>query len=336
MGAMIGTIFQVCFALPLLVNMVWCAALMKLLQFVPMKKLTREGLSTMLVQVAWSLSLAVAPWMWCASSKDSPKEWKLVLDNLAEEDAKATRGECDHRPLFILGNHTSFFDTVLAATCFSPRVLWRCRTYMDNKLFKLPILSTVCLSIGHFPVHFAKTAEGSFAVDTEKMAEVDQRVDAHLKEGGWLCFFPEGQVNKNPDVIQPFRYGGMKKALAWDARLVFFTSAGNTTVWPTKQQVGGFPGRVAYGAKALAPRGAKALVAEIREKCTEEENTKRDEELLSEYARRVMQKEYDELNKSKPSGVLSFLWSSAPALALYLTFGVGVSRMIFSVIGTTA
>jgi|Transcript_35311 1-acyl-sn-glycerol-3-phosphate acyltransferase len=330
MGAMIGTLLQVVYALTLVVNMLWSAGLMKLLQFVPMEKRRRQGLSSMLVQVAWRISLALAPWMWFASSKDSAKEWKLVLDNLAEEDDKVRKGGGDYKPLFILGNHTSFFDTVLAASVFSPSVLWRCRTYMDQALFKLPILSTVCLSIGHFPVYFKGSAEGSFSTDKDKTKEVDLRVDEHLSGGGWLCFFPEGQINKNPDVIQVFRYGGMKKAIEKDARLLFFTAVGNTSVWPRKAQVGGLPGKVAYGVKAWAPRGAKALVAELREKCTEEEKSMPDEALLAKYGQLAMQKEYDELQKCKPSGVVSFLMSAAPALAFYLASGVGVCKMILS------
>lgn len=326
---MIGTILQVCFGLTLVGNLLWSAALCKLLQFVPMGKRFRQGLSLMLVQVAWRLSLALAPWMWCASGKGYTENWKLVLESAKD------------KPVFILGNHCSFFDTVLSASVFYPSVLWRCRCYMDKALFKIPVLGTICNSIGHFPVYFASAKEGEFKTDKDKNAVVDVMCDEHLSHGGWLCFFPEGQINKNPDEIQVFRYGGMKKALTFDARLILFTAVGNTTVWPRKAQVGGLPGRVAYGAKALAPKGSKALVEELRAKMSDSEKEEAKKKcpespeacMLAEYARDVMQKEYEDLQTQKPSGVLSFLWWCVPAVALYTAFGMGWYTVIAKFMG---
>ena len=41
-----------------------------------------------------------------------------------------------------------------------------------------------------------------------------------------------------------FRYGGMKKALEFDAHLFMFTTCGLDKIWPRWEQVGGFPGYV--------------------------------------------------------------------------------------------
>jgi hypothetical protein len=38
-------------------------------------------------------------------------------------------------------------------------------------------------------------------VDREKMAQTQLRVDEHIRSGGMLCFFPEGQLNPNPAEI---------------------------------------------------------------------------------------------------------------------------------------
>jgi 1-acyl-sn-glycerol-3-phosphate acyltransferase len=197
---------------------------------------------------------------------------------------------------------------------------------MDKALFKLPILGTICNAIGHFPVFFTSAVEGEFKTDKDKNAKVDKDCDEHLNNGGWLCFFPEGQINKNPPVIQSFRYGGLKKAITWDARLIMFTSAGNTDVWPRKAQVGGLPGRVVYGAKALAPNGAKQLVEELKKKEKEGEEKKEDSVLLAEYGRDMMQKEYDALVDQRPSGIVSLLMSCAPAIVMYSAFGMMVYR----------
>jgi len=85
-----------------------------------------------------------------------------------------------------------------------------------------------------------------------------------LSNHGWLCFFPEGQLNKNPDQLLPLRYGGFKKALDFDAKLMAFIAVGNAEVWPVKAAVGGFPGKVVYSAKVLTPNGCRAFAAELR------------------------------------------------------------------------
>merc|ERR1711862_647398 len=120
-------------------------------------------------------------------------------------------------------------------------------------------------------------------VDKEKMDLVEQTVDQHLRDGGWLCFFPEGQMNKEPDTIMPFRFGGLKKALAFDARIASMVTYGNTRCWPRKSKVGGFPGRINHSMKAVAPKGCKALVADLRSKASDEENKKEDHEILATY-----------------------------------------------------
>ena len=38
-------------------------------------------------------------------------------------------------------------------------------------------------------------------VDREKMAQTQLHVDEHIRSGGMLCFFPEGQLNPNPAEI---------------------------------------------------------------------------------------------------------------------------------------
>jgi 1-acyl-sn-glycerol-3-phosphate acyltransferase len=48
----------------------------------------------------------------------------------------------------------------------------------------------------------------------------------------WASFFPEGQLNSTPSEIMPFRYGGMKTALAVDARLFQLVTSGCPDVWP--------------------------------------------------------------------------------------------------------
>ncbi|CAK9061768.1 PlsC domain-containing protein [Durusdinium trenchii] len=151
-------------------------------------------------------------------------------------------------------------------------------------------------AVGHFPVYFTSSKNGVFAVDKERNEQVDKQVDQFLKEGGWLCFYPEGQRNKSPDELLPFRYGGMKKVIEFDGRLMSLMCYNVQTVWPLKAQMGGYPGRVRMSCKALAPDGVKALLKQLRESdLPPEEKEAEDHVLLAKHLQRTMQQQYDEL-----------------------------------------
>jgi len=290
---MFSSMCRALYAVTLLSNMLWAAIAMRVLSVFPLSKKVSQGYSLMLTQFAWRITFFFCPWVRCIPGGANDDEWKPIMNYAKAGGADANKEA--KKPVFILGNHTSFLDTLLATASFPSQVLWRCRTYMDNALFKMPILATVCRSIGHFPVHFMSAENGVFKVDAEKMEGVERGVDDHLNEGGWLCFFPEGQCNKEPDTILPFRYGGIKKALKFDAILMSFVAHGNTKVWPRKAPVGGFPGTVRYSVKALAPAGANALVAQLRTDCKDNEREMADHELLGRWLRDRMQEQYDEL-----------------------------------------
>jgi len=297
---MFTRIFQISFAGLLAGSMVWAAALCKMVYLLPLPKAFAEGICLMLTQIAWTSSVRLSPWI-SVTKQSSSDDWAEIISGL---DGK-------ERPLFLLGNHTSFFDTLLTVTKLPVSVLWKMRTYMKNDLFNFPILGTICRSVGHFPVFFKSDEEGTFKVDGDKMAGVEQQVNAHLGSGGWLCFFPEGAVNKNPDKLMPLRYGGFKKALDFDANLASFVTCGNPTIWPMKAAVGGFPGQIRYSTKILAPNGTKALAAELRKKAEDEaktpeerENIPDDHKLVAHAVQVMMQSQYDELKvalEGKPS-----------------------------------
>jgi len=282
---------QAWFAAWFLTCMSLAGALIKLVSVLGLSKKRSEGIAIAFVQAAWRTTMGFTPWMRFTASRGWDEEWANILAMMEASDV-----ESKHKPWMFLSNHTSFMDVLLFTTLTRTSVMWKCRTYMDHALFKMPILSTICRGCGHFPVYFKSTEEGKFTVDKEKNAEVDKLVDAHLSTGN-LCFFPEGQVNKDPDNIMSFRFGGMKKALDFDARLVLFVAAGNPNVWPKKAKFGGVPGRVNYGIKLMAPDGAKAYVAQLRSRddLTTEDKAMADYELMAKYLRLAMQQYYDEL-----------------------------------------
>jgi 1-acyl-sn-glycerol-3-phosphate acyltransferase len=280
--------------------MIWAAGLMKLVYLLPLSKGNKEAVCLTLVQFAWWGSLVLSPWLRYVRHPSSDNwadimsgtDTKVVREKPASDGSAKT--EVD-RPLFLLGNHTSFFDTLFVCSMIPNVMVRKVRTYMKNDLFNLPLLGTICRSVGHFPVYFAAAEDGKFTLDATKMVSVEENVDKHLSTGGWLTFFPEGQLNKSPDKLLPLRYGGFKRALEFDGKLAAFVTHGNPAIWPVKAAVGGFPGRVCFSTKVLAPNGARAFAADLRKKAEAEgrDNIPADYVLLSEAVEVMMQSQYD-------------------------------------------
>lgn len=290
MGAVISTLAQVWFGVALAIPMLTIAILIKLLSFCCKKK-TLNGLSVILVKFAWQMSLWLTPWIWLTSAKS----WSAKLAIMSEQVRKRAEGESNARPVFILGNHTSFLDTVLTITRLPISVAWQARTYMGAHLFKLPILSTICHGCGHFSVPYQGKGDDDFRVDKIEIAKTQKLVDQHIENKGVLCFFPEGAMNGNPSVIREIRYGGMKKALAYDAIIWTFITNGNQVMWPRKKQIGGFAGYGQYALKEISPIGCRALVAKLKKQGSKEDQLKEDYVILSEYIRTEMQSEWNDL-----------------------------------------
>ena len=291
MGAILSTLGRVWFAIVLLIPMLVTALVIKLLSFC-LKKKTLNGTSVVLISYAWRLSLALTPWMWITSAK----KYSEKLTKLNEQVRARAQGEDGARPVFLLGNHTSFLDTILTITRLTTSIAYQSRTYMSAHLFKLPILSTICVGCGHFSVPYKGSGDDDFSVDKVKIAETQKKVDEHIESNGVLCFFPEGAMNGNPKEIRSIRYGGMQKALDYDAIIWIFMTNGNHVLWPRKSQIGGLPGYGQYTMKELAPIGCRELVNKLKKQLSKEDlGKKKDSQLLSEYIRIQMQGEWDDL-----------------------------------------
>jgi len=256
---------------------------------------TGQGICLMVLQRAWGLCLLLSPWVNIGPTPAVAPQWAAFIRDMEANDKLS---EEDKKPAFILSNHSSFLDTIFTVTNVPARVAWRMRTYISSHLFKMPLLSTICTALGHFPVYFTASEYGKFTVDRERMDEVQKGVDHHLKEDGILAFFPEGQMNKTPNTLCDFRYGGFKKALKVDARLWTMTTYGCAKAWPVKAQMGGFPVKGKYDVRAFAPEGCKKKVAELREAHPSDTKDLEDEQVLALYARIDMQSYYDSLRAS--------------------------------------
>ena len=169
-------VFGIILLLPMVVVALLCLVLRGLSHVGILAVRTREGTSLVLVQSAWRLSLLLCPWVWVTSASQFSAGCKQLTDARAASPGTA---------FFVLANHTSFFDTILGVAKLPTSLIYHTRTYMATHLFNLPILSTICISCGHFPVAFSGSKDGDFRVDREAMAVTQARVDEHIKVGGW-------------------------------------------------------------------------------------------------------------------------------------------------------
>lgn len=306
---MLRSVANASFCLLLLGHCTGAAIMMKLVHlFFPISKKAKENLSLRIVKVWWGLLFMWSPWIKVIKEPGIDEAFdamKQLLDK-SEEDVKSGKSKT-FQPLMLLGNHSTFLDVPLSVAMFPHWLTARSRTYMGAFLYKLPIMGTICHCVGHFPVYFKSTELNSFKVDTDKMAVVEQGVDDHLADsslGGIMGFYPEGQVNKyDPDKIMDFRFGGMKRALEFNARIGLFVFHGNPKVWPAKAQAAGYPGTIRVTVKFLAPEGCKDYVDKIRAKgLPEEEKELKDEAIMAKYMKKEMQELYDGLKAKSTKG----------------------------------
>ncbi|GET90519.1 hypothetical protein, conserved [Leishmania tarentolae] len=128
--------------------------------------------------------------------------------------------------------HSSFFDTILFLWYVSYGYMYKMKTFVKSTLRKLPLFGTVIAMCGHFPVYFSSTDANSFSVNKEKQAAVAADVKDFLSKGGSLSFFPEGVLNRTPEVLKDFRLGSFTTILAHKIPLYYCVTYGNHEVWP--------------------------------------------------------------------------------------------------------
>jgi len=140
------------------------------------------------------------------------------------------------RPQFLLGNHTSFMDSILLSRILPRNIAFRLRAYVASHVARLPLFGTLMRASGHFIVPYSSEQYDSFELNTALMAQTQEVVTEHLQNNGNLMFFPEGRVNATPDSIGSLRLGGFKLALEYDAAIWTVVFYGITIPGPRQRQ----------------------------------------------------------------------------------------------------
>jgi 1-acyl-sn-glycerol-3-phosphate acyltransferase len=138
-------------------------------------------------------------------------------------------------------NHTSFWDAFLFVGISPWRYIYNAKTLMKDNLRKLPVFGAIFDRVGHFPVYFKSDEDGNFSVDKLRQEPVQRAVQEHIDDGGRICLFPEGAVNKQPRQLLSFRRGTFGLVLDNKMPLYYLIAAGNDVSWPSGAQIGGLP-----------------------------------------------------------------------------------------------
>lgn len=103
---MVGSVLRVCFALTLAVFMLaeWLLCRLGMLCSCISER-TREGCTLVSCQACWAGTLLLAPWIRVTGEPGEDEVWAEIQKQLDSDDP---------RPVFLLGNHTSFMDTFVS------------------------------------------------------------------------------------------------------------------------------------------------------------------------------------------------------------------------------
>jgi len=184
------------------------------------------------------------------------------------------------RPIMILFNHTSMADPLVITALLDLDSIKYTRTLLKASLYAIPFFGAICKLTGHFPVYFKSGDTGAFSVEREKQDRVMDQVEAHVKSGGTLGVFPEGQINKNPLQLQAFRRGSFLIASKYQLPVWGCVLKGCDDIWPRAS----YPGSPSSVQAHLFPIADPMLVTSNDELC--------------ELAEKRFQEELDKVNKS--------------------------------------
>eukprot|EP00928_Gymnodinium_smaydae_P036178 TRINITY_DN2531_c0_g1_i1.p1 TRINITY_DN2531_c0_g1~~TRINITY_DN2531_c0_g1_i1.p1 ORF type:complete len:368 (-),score=53.20 TRINITY_DN2531_c0_g1_i1:217-1320(-) len=182
-----------------------------------------------LTSLAWRLTFSCCWWT------------RLEVEGLEEFREHFARSG---KPNVLLGNHTSFLDTLLIGS-FMPLARLNCHPRMlaAGFIFKIPLLGDLARGMGHLEVPFLATGDSNdMSVEPAVMNKTLSTLAEHLGNGGAAVWYPEGRTNKTDShKIQQFRAGAFKMLLNTDCAVWCIVMLNNDVCWPVPAFLGGRP-----------------------------------------------------------------------------------------------
>eukprot|EP00467_Chlorarachnion_reptans_P006016 CAMPEP_0114519442 /NCGR_PEP_ID=MMETSP0109-20121206/19006_1 /TAXON_ID=29199 /ORGANISM="Chlorarachnion reptans, Strain CCCM449" /LENGTH=258 /DNA_ID=CAMNT_0001700183 /DNA_START=59 /DNA_END=835 /DNA_ORIENTATION=- len=184
------------------------------------------------LKVFWATQFQVGE---AVDNEEMSKGWTRIRKSLS-------RG----KSVFLLVNHVSRLDGLLMAMVAPMDVTAKCKTLMNITLFRQFLVGRIWELCGHLPVYFKSDEHGKFKVDQEKQAVVSKELREFMETGKILIFCPEGQINKEPRTLQPFRRGSFRLPTELKMDIWAFTTHNAHVTWPKKAAFGGVPTTLNY------------------------------------------------------------------------------------------
>lgn len=185
----------------------------------------------LMTSVSWRLAFFLCRWI------------RLDIRGLREfrEQLGSTR-----RPAVLVMNHASNMDTVLSVPLAPLRRAHDFRLLTSSHIYNVPILHDIQEAQGHIPVPFKEALnQANYAVDSEKMNQEIDALEAYMRKGGIVTWFPEGNRNRDDArQLKQFRAGGFVLPARVDCEIWCFALAGTSDCWPVADVIGGKPARL--------------------------------------------------------------------------------------------
>uniref|UniRef100_A0A7S3YTW4 Phospholipid/glycerol acyltransferase domain-containing protein n=1 Tax=Lotharella globosa TaxID=91324 RepID=A0A7S3YTW4_9EUKA len=258
---MYQTYFKICMAVTLINVRLWS----ELFHLLPLSKETKETMTMSALAIGlqcfWASQFQISQ----ALDPGMAKAWNEIAATLKKG-----------RSVFLLVNHVSKLDGLLMAMLAPVSILQKCKTLMMHRLFNAFLTGRIWKLCGHLPVYFKSDEHGKFSVDKERQAGVNTQLKEFLGKGRILIFCPEGQINKDPKTLQPFRRGSFAMPAEMGMDIWAFTTHNCDKVWPKDADMGGFPTTVKVTltklmdgdeTKADTPEEIKAACVTMASKC---------------------------------------------------------------------
>jgi len=235
--------------------------------------------SKTLTCLSWRIALMLSPWV--SMRVDGLKPFRSQMGSSG-------------RPVVVIGNHVSFFDTVVMVALTPLSKVGRVKMFVSDHLYKMPILGVIVRAMGHFSVPFKSRDANTMSVDKDAMAERQRQMEAHVAGGGYAAWFPEGRLNpEDCSKVGQFRAGGMMLCCKTDVEVWCVAQVGNAVMWPRKAPVGGRPAKIGLKIFRLCESSKEFVAGVVSADLSEEERLRAESIFFANRAQAEIQTSVD-------------------------------------------
>lgn len=150
------------------------------------------------------------------------------------------------KPCVIMANHVSRIDGILLASILGPHLQSKSKFLISKNAYSNPLAAEVFDKVGCFPIPFKTNNPDETSINKEEFKKTQELIDNHLSDGGQLVYFPEGNLNKTPDKLMPFRRGFFSTIIKHKLPIYVITTTGTGDLWAREDSLPGNSATIKY------------------------------------------------------------------------------------------